>query len=330
MSVDRSKPSLVLAPMDGVTDFLMREMLSELLPFTHCVTEFIRVTSAPPPAKTFQQDAPEIENSSQTRSGTPVHIQILGGIPEAMAQSAALAVSLGARAIDINFGCPAPTVNRHDGGATLLKFPERIERIVRAVRDAVPHPIPVSAKLRLGWDDPAAIHINAERAVKGGASWITIHGRTKFQGYTPPAYWKPIGEVARSVGIPVIANGEIWSVDDLKRCQDESLCSHFMLGRGVLADPQLVVDCAQHLGIIPKDRERSSLIPNGSEPSAWYPLVRDLIQRSSSAGESERRTLSRLKQWLQYAKKQGRISWFDSVKRLTTVSDFLHAVESAS
>ena len=331
MSVSQTTPSLVLAPMDGVTDYLMREMLTELMPFTHCVTEFVRVSAASPPAKTFLGDAPELKTASKTSSGTPVHIQILGGIPEAMAQSAALAVSLGAQAVDINFGCPAPTVNRHDGGATLLKFPERIEAIVRAVRNSVPQELPVSAKLRLGWDDPTAIHHNAERAARGGASWITIHGRTKFQGYTPPAYWKPIGEVKRALDIPVIANGEIWELDDLKRCQDESQCQHFMLGRGVLANPQLVAECAKYLGLsitepLQESETPRSVIPHGVDKGDWAPLIKDLVQRSVTRGESERRTLSRCKQWLQYAHKRGSIHWFDSVKRTTTIQEFLSAL----
>jgi tRNA-dihydrouridine synthase C len=238
-----------------------------------------------------------------------------------MAEAASVAASLGAVAIDINFGCPAPTVNRHDGGATLLKFPHRIKEIVSSVRSAVPLNIPVSAKLRLGWDDPKSIHKNAEMAELGGARWITIHGRTKFQGYTPPAYWRPIGEVQRNLSIPVIANGEIWTLDDLKRCEEETGCSHFMLGRGVLADPSLAGECARYLGTVER--------PIGiAEPFhySWEELLKGVISRSRVAGESERRTLSRLKQWLNYAHKRGEINWFDEVKRTESCVDFQNAL----
>src|SRR5207248_8564004 len=98
----------------------------------------------------------------------------------------------------LNFGCPAKTVNRHDGGATLLKYPQRIRDIVRAVRAAVPGHVPVSAKMRLGWDSIDPIEENAAMAAEGGASWLTIHGRTRLAGYAPPIFWRPIGRVRES------------------------------------------------------------------------------------------------------------------------------------
>jgi tRNA-dihydrouridine synthase C len=176
-------------------------------------------------------------------------VQLLGGDPERMALSAQVAVDCGARGIDINFGCPAPTVNRHDGGATLLKHPSRIREVVKAIRDALPPSIPVSAKLRLGWDNIDAIHENADMAAEGGANWLTIHARTRVQGYQPPVYWQPIGIVRERLGIPVIANGDIWTVDDLRRCREETGCIHYMLGRGSLADPYLSHAAARELGI---------------------------------------------------------------------------------
>jgi tRNA-dihydrouridine synthase C len=156
-----------------------------------------------------------------------------------MAESAGVAVECGALAIDLNFGCPAATVNRHDGGATLLKYPSRLRDIVWAVRNAVPRHLPVSAKMRLGWDATDPIDENAAMAAEGGASWITIHGRTRVAGYAPPIHWEPIGRVRERLGIPVVANGDIWTIDDFRRCRDTTGCEHFMLGRGALADPRL-------------------------------------------------------------------------------------------
>lgn len=309
--IARGTPALVLAPMDGVTDALMRKIVTRRMPFSYCVTEFVRVSQLVIPAHVFRKEVPELACGTRTVAGTPVGVQLLGGDPERMAESARVAVSAGATVIDINFGCPAPTVNRHDGGATLLRFPERIEAIVAAVRSAVPRDIPVSAKLRLGWDDPRAIYENAERAARGGAAWITIHGRTKMQGYTPPAYWRPIGEVRRALSVPVVANGEIWRVDDLKRCLDETGCEHFMLGRGALACPNLVRECAQYLGIA---RGVAGCASDSNTP-AWRDLIEELLHESRSAKESDRRTLSRVKQWLNYAHHRRTISWFDLIKR---------------
>jgi tRNA-dihydrouridine synthase C len=306
------EPALVLAPMDGVTDHLMRGFLTARMPINYCVSEFIRVAHLVPPRHIFISDVPELLNGSKTASGTGVGVQLLGGDPDLLAKAAVVAVECGAQVIDLNFGCPAPTVNRHDGGATLLRYPDRIKDIVAAVRGAVPNDIPVSAKLRLGWDDPRAIYLNAEMAVAGGASWITIHGRTKEQGYTPPAYWKPIGEVRRSVGVPVVANGEIWSLSELKRCQEESGCEHFMLGRGLLANPTLAAECASFLGIKLKVSIGPQLLTGAT---LWRELLGELVLESRSAKESDRRTLARVKQWLNYAHKRGSISWFDSIKR---------------
>lgn len=316
MFITPEKAALVLAPMDGVTDALMRGLLTRRMPLSYCVTEFIRISGVVPSGKSFLKEAPEISSGSRTSAGTPVQVQLLGGDPDLLAESACRAVATGAQGIDLNFGCPAPTVNRHDGGATLLKFPERIERIVSTVRAAVPCQVPVSAKLRLGWDDPKAIYINAERAARGGASWITIHGRTKTQGYTPPAYWKPIGEVRNALSIPVVANGEIWTVDDLRRCQDQSGCCHFMIGRGALAEPGLVTSLARELGI---PIQSYHLEGCGGDPKKWLPLLLELIEDSIRAGEPERRTLSRVKQWLNYARHKGEVRWFDAVKRLESL-----------
>jgi tRNA-dihydrouridine synthase C len=316
--IQAETPALVLAPMDGVTDFLMRQLLTARMPFSYCVTEFIRVSGLVPPKHVFLKEVPELRSEARTSAGIPVGVQLLGGHPERLAQSAQQAVSLGAQVIDLNFGCPAPTVNRHDGGATLLKFPDRIEEIVRSVRSALPPSVAVSAKLRLGWDDPRAIYVNAERAVKGGAAWITIHGRTKMQGYTPPAYWQPIGEIKRAVSVPVVANGEIWTLDDLKRCEDETRCRHFMLGRGALASPSLVSKCANYLQL--SNREE---VPAYEQDSfeVWFLLISDLVVASRNAAEADRRTLARVKQLLNYAHKRGVVSWFDRVKRCRDTSE---------
>ena len=321
--IDPNKPALVLAPMDGVTDHLMRRVLTDLMPFSYCVTEFVRISTLVPPERSFIRDMPELTCGSVTRYGTAVQLQLLGGNPDLMAEAAASAVSIGATGIDINFGCPAPTVNRHDGGATLLKYPERIEAIVSAVRSAVPKHLPVSAKLRLGWEDPTAIYENAQRAARGGASWITIHGRTKMQGYTPPAYWQPIGRVRRELDIPVVANGEIWCLDDLKRCEEQSGGKHFMIGRGALAEPGMLASCAEYLGL-PGRVEGVSFC--GDSPTLWLEILSRLATESRNNAEGDRRTVARIKQWLNYAHKRRTISWFDRVKTATDSKEIFAAI----
>ena len=166
----KGEPAIILAPMEGVTDFPMRALLTELGGFRFCVSEFVRVTDDSVPAKVFYRFVPELKTGGKTAAGCPIVVQILGGSSERMAEAAVTAIRLGALGIDINFGCPAPTVNRNDGGAVLLKEPRRIYEIVNAVRTAVPKSIPVSAKVRLGLDNPNEIVKIAEAAILGGAN----------------------------------------------------------------------------------------------------------------------------------------------------------------
>ncbi|MEK6578771.1 MAG: tRNA-dihydrouridine synthase family protein, partial [Bdellovibrionota bacterium] len=204
--------ALVLAPMEGIVDATMREVLTQSGAYSFCVSEFLRVSRNPHSAKSIRSHIPELtDRGCATPSGTPVQLQLLGGEPECLAATALRAAQIGVTSIDLNFGCPAKTVNRNDGGATLLKYPHRIKEIVRSVREAVPSEIPVSAKLRLGWESMDSIFQNAQMAQDGGASWVTIHARTKEQGYRPPAHWKILGEVKSQLKIPVVANGEIWT-----------------------------------------------------------------------------------------------------------------------
>lgn len=146
---------------------------------------------------------------------------------------------MGAPAIDMNFGCPAKTVNRHRGGSVLLDEPEVVYELVKAVRDAVPAHIPVSAKMRLGYMDRNFMLENAHAIEDAGAAWVTVHARTKADGYTPPAFWDQLRPIREALKINVIANGEIWNNADAKQCQLESGCEDLMIGRGAVTTPDL-------------------------------------------------------------------------------------------
>lgn len=230
---------LMLAPMEGVIDHIMRELLTALGDIDRCVTEFVRVTDRLLPPRVFRRLCPELDTGGTTASGVPVYLQLLGGQAAVLADNAARAAELGAPGIDLNFGCPAQTVNRSDGGAVLLREPQRVHAITAAVRAAVPKHIPVTVKTRLGYEDQALfLDIVAGIAV-AGASELTIHARTKRHGYRPPAYWDAIAEARQLISIPIIANGEIWSIDDALRCRAVTGCDDLMLGRGVLCRPDL-------------------------------------------------------------------------------------------
>ena len=225
--------------MEGVTDFVMRDLLTSLGGIDQCVTEFLRVTDKLYPDRVFFENCPELKTGSRTRAGTPVFVQLLGGHAEPLAENALRAAELGALGIDLNFGCPAKTVNRHDGGATLLKSSNRIFDIIHTVRKTVPVHVPVTAKIRLGFDDPRVCLENAKAAEEAGAAWLTVHCRTKTDGYKPPAYWEWIPKIKEQSKIKIIANGEIWTVDDFKRCAEVTNCQDFMIGRAALRNPYL-------------------------------------------------------------------------------------------
>lgn len=309
--LDPNKPALVLAPMEGITDAPMRALQGATGAFSYAVSEFLRVSNTVIPRKVFRRDIPELEMGARTVNGLPVQVQILGGDPELMARSALTAVAAGAAGIDINFGCPAPTVNRHDGGASLLRHPCRIREIVAAVREAVPSTIPVSAKLRLGWDSIENIDENAAMAAAGGASWLTIHGRTRLQGYKPPVFWAPMARIRRSLGLPVIANGDIWTFEDFLRCRDESECVHFMIGRGALANPPLAYQISRSLEISAR-----------AEPDeTWGERFGRLVVFMGPVAPAV--SLMRLKQWMKLAHLHGNFPFFDELKVVQTLDEFL-------
>ena len=322
--IEKDKPAVVLAPMEGVTEAPMRELLTEIGGYNYCVSEFFRISQSIPSTRAILDHIPELAhpapNQSKTKSGTPVQVQLLGGDAEKLAEAALRAVQAGAQGVDLNFGCPAPTVNRHDGGATLLKYPHRIEEIVGAVRKALPSHIAVSAKLRLGFDDPKSIHENAARAQAGGASWITIHGRTKVQGYTQPAYWGPIGEVRRALAIPVIANGEIWTLDDFKRCRDVTGCDHFMLGRSALADPRLALQISRELGI-KENFARTKWVTEYEVD--WPVLMKRFVDVSLPYTKHMRYSIARIKQWARMIHISNELDWYEPIKRLQSVDEIL-------
>ena len=230
---------LMLAPMEGVIDHVMRELLTSLGGIDRCVTEFVRVTDRLLPPRVFRRLCPELDSGGTTPSGVPVYLQLLGGQAAVLADNAARAAELGAPGIDLNFGCPAKTVNRSDGGAILLREPQRVHSIVAAVRVAVPKHIPVTVKTRLGYEDQALFLDIVAGIEAAGATELTIHARTKRHGYRPPAYWDAIAEARQLLKLPIIANGEIWSIDNALRCRAVTGCKDLMLGRGVLCRPDL-------------------------------------------------------------------------------------------
>ena len=225
--------------MEGLADCVLRDVLTRVGGYDGACSEFVRVSGSLLPERMFRRIAPELDNASKTPAGTPVVVQLLGSDPDLMAANAARLATLALIGIDLNFGCPAPTVNRHGGGATLLDDPALMARITSAVRQAVPAAIPVTAKMRLGVQRPDNAIVCAQALASGGITSLVVHARTRDEGYRPPAHWEWIARIRAAVSIPVIANGEVWSPDDYQRCREVTGCADVMIGRGAVADPFL-------------------------------------------------------------------------------------------
>lgn len=281
---------ILLAPMEGLLDHMLRDVLTRVGGIDRCVSEFIRITDMLLPKRVFTRIVPELLAGGCTPAGVPVRAQLLGSDPVCMAENAARLAELGPEGIDLNFGCPAKCVNLHRGGAVLLDEPELIARIVAAVRRAVPAHVPVSAKMRLGYLDDSRTLECAHAMVGAGAAELVIHARTKADGYKPPAYWDRIAAVREAVDVPVVANGEVWTAADARACKAQSGCEALMLGRGMVADPGLA------LAIRSLD----------AAPLAWaqlLPLMHDFFS-IVRAHIATRHQAGRLKQWLHYLRRR--------------------------
>ena len=230
---------IILAPMEGLADDVLRAVLTAAGGYDWCVTEFVRVTTTLLPHSCFTRLSPELNNGSRTASGTPVRIQLLGADPNMMAENAAHLALLDPAGIDLNFGCPTPLVNRNRGGAALLDDPELLRRIASAVRQAVPQAIPLSAKMRLGTEDTDRALDCALALEAGGVQELVVHARTRADGYRPQVRWEWVARIREAVKLPVIANGEVWNVADYRNICAATGCTDVMLGRGAVADPLL-------------------------------------------------------------------------------------------
>ena len=221
----------LLAPMAGVTDRAYRELCMSM-GAGFCVSEMVSSKALSFGSKKSEE---LMDISLQER---PCGIQIFGDDPSCMAEAAEAAMRHNPDIIDINMGCPAPKISGNGSGSALMKDPELCGRITEAIVKSVS--VPVTVKIRKGWDDDM---INAPEVAKiceqAGASAITVHGRTRKQFYKPPVDYDIIRRVKLSVGIPVIANGDVDSAQKAKQVLDYTGCDFVMVGRATLGNPWL-------------------------------------------------------------------------------------------
>jgi tRNA-dihydrouridine synthase C len=223
----------LLAPMEGVTDPCFRDLVLARNPASTlggAFTEFVRVSESPTPHHVLQR------HLGPRRFAAPVGLQLMGSDLEKLATSARNAVECGAPLVDLNFGCPAKGAIRDCAGSALLRKPAAVERVVAAVVAALPG-TPVTAKIRAGFDDASKVEDLARAVEAGGAVLLTVHCRTRAEGYQNQVDWTRIARAVSAVSIPVCGNGSVGSHADLQRMRDETGAAFVMVGRGALADP---------------------------------------------------------------------------------------------
>jgi tRNA-dihydrouridine synthase C len=220
---------LFLAPMEGVGAAPFRRAIATIGGFDEACTEFIRVSK--------NAHIPSLLKHYNPNDTTPIPqaAQIMGSDPEMMAEMCRHLERLGAPRIDLNCGCPSKTVNGKGAGASLLKTPDHLSQVASAMAKAVS--IPVTVKLRSGFADTSLFTENILAAAESGAAFLTLHPRTKLEGYKPPANWSLIAKAKEISPIPVIGNGDILTANDAHRMLKETSCDGLMIGRGAIINP---------------------------------------------------------------------------------------------
>ena len=228
-------PGALLAPMEAVTDLPFRTICEELgavLTFTEFLSAEALTRGA---AKAVSRMWPSL-------GGRRFAVQIFGREPDALARAAGMAVDVGASIVDINMGCPAKKVTAGACGSALMREPALAAALVGAVRRAVPAAIPVTVKHRAGWDESSLNAAEFARCLVGeGAAMITVHGRTRAQGFSGAARMEPIAAVRAALprDIPVVGNGDVKDVAAWQRMRDATGCDAVMIGRGAMGNPWL-------------------------------------------------------------------------------------------
>lgn len=220
------------SPLSGVTDLVFRRLVRRYAPTSMMYTEMVNATGLH-----YVKELPKIMEVDPNER--PISIQLFDCRPDFLAEAAQMAVDEGADTVDINMGCPVNKITKNGGGSSLLRQPELAGEIVRSVVEAVN--VPVTVKTRIGWTDKEINILDfAKRMEDAGAKMITVHGRTRAQGYSGSAKWDWIAKVKGVLSIPVIANGDIFSVEAAVKCLEQTGADGVMCSRGTLGYPFLV------------------------------------------------------------------------------------------
>lgn len=223
--------NVILAPMAGITDYPFRRIVRKFgnfLMYSEMIASYAAI-----------RDARKTRNMMDTRNDPLTAVQLVGAEPKVMAEAAKLSYDLGAKILDINMGCPVKKIVKSEAGSALMKNEKLASEIIKSVVDSVP--IPVTLKIRLGWDND---HLNAPNiahiAEDLGIKMITVHGRTRAQLYSGKSNWKYISKVKEVINIPLIVNGDIVSIETAQQALNDSGADGIMIGRASLGKPWLL------------------------------------------------------------------------------------------
>lgn len=249
------KSPYLLAPMAGVSEMPFRRMALEFGAGL-ATTELVSAKGL-----VYQNDRSKQYMTYDAKMEVPFSVQLFGGEADMMAQAAVLAIEKGAQIIDINMGCPVKKVTKTGSGSALLSDIHRASDLVATMRKAMHPAVPLTVKIRTGWD---ADHINCVEMglalQEVGSAALAMHGRTRAQGYSGQANWDLIGKLVDAVDIPVIGNGDVFTAEDAKRMESRTGCAGVMIGRGALGNPWIFRSLAEDRDASPSPSERRDIL----------------------------------------------------------------------
>lgn len=306
------QPATMLAPMEGVSHPMFRELIASRPGVGVVCTEFVRISRAPIARDALRREVVKIP-------GVPLSVQVMGNEAEKMADAAAIVADAGADVVDINLGCPMPRVVRKGVGAAMLKDPALLRRVVGEMRAAVPGLL--SAKIRAGFDDASNVVTIARTLEDAGVDFLAVHPRRRCDFYDGVADWRIVRVLASELSIPVVGNGDVWYAADALRMRRETGCDAVMIGRPAVRNPWIFQQIAElEAGVTPFD-------PSGDDVLAYLAEVR---RRYAEAALADGRSiLGKLKELTKYMLRgvHGSSAWDREALRVASVEELFEVLE---
>ncbi len=301
------RPNTVLAPMEGVTNIVIRNALSELGGIGMLCTEFVRVSSHAVKPKTVRE-------AVQKTPGIPLSVQVMGNDSTLMAESAELMEIAGADIVDINLGCPTKNAVKGKVGSAMLKDPDLLYEVLSSMRKKVKGWL--SAKIRAGFDENNHVSHIAKTVEAAGADFIAVHPRRRKDFYDGIADWRIIAHLKRILNIPVIGNGDVWYPKDALNMTEQTACDAVMIGRGALRNPWIFkqIKCL---------KEGTEYRPSIDEMNHFFTKLR--YSFTDAFGGRERAALARMKELLQYFSRifPDGVEFRTNILRTQNIEDFM-------